>query len=94
VKARIAFTLGGAALVVWGMLPMSVYYRIVGHVPMTMDTYMVAGSTLVFGAVLVLTYNLEILVFIVTAVFGRVVAVAPSLRVAIAYLTYNRRVQG
>jgi putative ABC transport system permease protein len=90
VKARIAFTLGGIGLVVWGLLPMDAYYRIVGRVPATMDTYMVVGSMLVFGAVLVVTYNLEILVFVVRSVFGRVMAVAPSLRVAIAYLTNNR----
>jgi putative ABC transport system permease protein len=90
VKPRIAFTLAGTALVVWNLLPFSVLYRILGHVPVTMDTYIVWGTVVIFGAVLAVVYNLEVLVFVLTAVFGRVMAVAPSLRVSIAYLTSNR----
>ncbi len=90
VPDRIAFTVAGLANVVFWMLPWSVTQWIFGPLSMDFSTWIVAGLMVVIGAVWVIVYNADVLLGAVMAVLGRIKALAPLLRMSMAYPLRSR----
>ena len=85
VPERIAYTASGSAIVVLLMLPWSVWDAVFGTLAMDFTTWIVAGLMIVVGAVLVMVHNAAALLGVVMRSFGRIRALAPVLRMSIAY---------
>ncbi|MCX5991265.1 MAG: FtsX-like permease family protein [Chloroflexi bacterium] len=90
VKERIAFTLAGIALLVWTLLPIDVLEVLFGDLSMGIEMFFLSGMIMVLGAVWVVTYNLDILLRILTIAASRLRGVVPALRTALAYPMKNR----
>jgi len=90
VPDRLAFTLAGLVNVVLWMLPWSLMDAIFGTLSMDFSTWIVAGLMVVVGAVWVIVYNADVLLGAVMAVLGRVRALAPVLRMSMAYPLRSR----
>lgn len=88
-KQRIAFTLAGIALLVWTLMPIHVL-NVFGELHMGIEMFFLTGMAMVLGAVWVVTYNLDLLLRLLTAVLGRLRGMAPALRTALAYPMNNR----
>jgi putative ABC transport system permease protein len=88
---RLAYTLGGLGLVVWWLLPFDVLETIAGAPPkMNFSIFIVSGLLVVLGAVWTIVYNADVLLAAVRTVFGRIRALTPVLRMAIAYPLRSR----
>ncbi len=88
---RLAYTLGGLGLVVWWLLPFDVLEAIAGEPPkMDFSIFIVSGLLVVLGAVWVIVYNADVLLAGVSAAFGRIRALTPVLRMAVAYPLRSR----
>jgi putative ABC transport system permease protein len=88
---RLAYTLGGLSLVVWWLLPFDVLEAITGEPPkMDFSIFIVSGLLIVLGAVWAIVYNADVLLAAVNAVFGRIRALTPVLRMAVAYPLRSR----
>jgi putative ABC transport system permease protein len=87
---RLAYTVAGLTVVVLLMLPWSVWESVFGPLSMNFSTWIVAGLMIVIGAVWVIVYNADLLLGGVMAVLGRVKALAPLLRMAMAYPLRSR----
>lgn len=87
---RLAFTATGLANVVLWMLPWSVWESVFGPLRMDFTTWIVAGLMVVIGAVWVIVYNADVLLDAVMAVVGRIRALAPLLRMSMAYPLRSR----
>jgi putative ABC transport system permease protein len=85
VSARVAFTAAGVAIVVLMLLPFHYYGSAVPGLQMDFSTWIVAGLLVVLGAVWVVSYNDRTVLGALTAVFGRIRALAPILRTSVAY---------
>jgi putative ABC transport system permease protein len=85
VPERLAFTTCGLAVVVYLLLPWSWTERVFGKLAMDFSTWITAGLMIVVGTVLVIMYNADVLLGAVMRVFGRIHALAPVLRMSIAY---------
>jgi putative ABC transport system permease protein len=90
VPDRLAYTVAGVANVVLWMLPWSVWESVFGPLRMDFSTWIVAGLMVVVGAVWVIVYNADLLLGVVMAVFGRIKALAPILRMSMAYPLRSR----
>jgi putative ABC transport system permease protein len=82
---RLAYTLGGVAIVVLWMLPWSVWEWAFGPLRMNFSTWIAAGLMIVVGAVWTIVYNADVLLAVVMRVAGRVPSLAPLLRISMAY---------
>lgn len=85
VPERLAFTSCGIAVVVFLMLPWRYLESIFGTLAMDFSTWIVAGLLIVVGTVWVIVFNADLLLGAVMRVFGRIHALAPVLRMSMAY---------
>jgi putative ABC transport system permease protein len=86
VRDRIAYTVGGLVLVVWWLLPADVLNSIVGkELSWDFSIWIVSGVMLVAGATWLIVYNADLLLGLAMRVLGRIRALAPMLRMAMAY---------
>ena len=91
VPDRVAFTLAGAGLLAWWLLPSSFIDGITPDgMSQGMDLFFVSGIMIVVGAVWVLIYNADILLAGIVAVFGRVKGLPPVLKTAVKYPMQSR----
>jgi putative ABC transport system permease protein len=91
VGERAAYTFGGLGLVVWWLLPVDVLELITGESPaMDFSIFIVSGLLIVLGAVWAIVYNADVLLAAVSTAFGRVRALTPVLRMAVAYPLRSR----
>ncbi len=86
---RRAFTLAGIALLVWSLLPIDVV-KFLSQLGMGIEMFFLTGIMMVLGAVWVVTYNMDLLLRLLTFVLGRLKGAVPALRTAIAYPANNR----
>jgi putative ABC transport system permease protein len=91
-RDRISFTLMGLALTLFWSLPSSFLEERLGLPELSSGPEMlfISGILLVFGAVLVIMYNTDLLLRLLLMILGRSARVAPVLRMAIAYPLSNR----
>ena len=82
---RLANTVCGSAIVVSLMLPWTVWDAVFGTLAMDFTVWIVAGLLIIVGAVLVLVHNAAALLGLVMRTLGRIGALAPVLRMSIAY---------
>ena len=87
---RLAYTVAGIVTVVLWMLPWSVWESVFGPLSMDFSTWIVAGLMVVIGAVWVIVYNADLLLGAAMAVLGRIKALAPVLRMSMAYPLRSR----
>jgi putative ABC transport system permease protein len=89
---RITFTLIGLALTIFWSLPTRFLQDKFGIPDMSSGPEMlfISGILLVFGAVLVIMYNTDLLLRLILLVLGGSSRIAPVLRMAIAYPLSNR----
>ena len=73
----------GLALVVWFMLPSSRW--LFGDLKVNFSIFLLGGLMIVIGATWVIVYNADVLLGAVASTFGRIRALAPILRMSIAY---------
>jgi putative ABC transport system permease protein len=85
VSERLAFTGAGLVILVMWMLPWSVIESIFGELAMDFSTWIAAGLMVVVGVVWVIVFNADLLLGAAAAVLGRIRALAPILRMAMAY---------
>jgi putative ABC transport system permease protein len=85
VSDRLAYTGAGLLIVVIWMLPWRVMEAIFGELAMDFGTWIAAGLMVVVGTVWVIIFNADLLLGVAAAVLGRVRALAPILRMAMAY---------
>jgi putative ABC transport system permease protein len=85
VSERVAFTGCGLAMVVFLLLPWRTLESIFGELAMDFSAWIVAGLLIVVGTVWVIVFNADLLLGGVMKVFGRFRALAPVLRMSIAY---------
>jgi putative ABC transport system permease protein len=90
VPERAAFTAGGAALVVWLLLPFSVYEALVPDLSMDFSTWVANGLLVVIGVAWLIVYNGDVILSVTTRVFGRIKSLAPVLRTSITTPLRNR----
>ena len=84
---RAAYTLAGIGLLVWWISP---DHPFVGEMEQTMDLFFLSGMMVVAGAVWVVMYNSDLLLSLITFVFGRFPSMAPVIKTAVAYPMANR----
>jgi putative ABC transport system permease protein len=88
---RLAYTLGGVGLVAWWLLPFDILETITGEPPaMNFSIFIVSGLLVVLGSVWALVYNADVLLAGVTKAFGRIRALTPVVRMAVAYPLRSR----
>ena len=80
VTPRVAFSASGAFLVVWLLLP----NKPITSSDTNIDVFVAAGLLMVFGALLLVMFNSEVLVWVATRV-GRKRTWRPVIRTAVAY---------
>ena len=90
IRPRVAYTIGGALLVVWWLLPFSVYRSLVPELSMDFSVWVIGGLLVVLGTIWTLVYNAEPLSRAGIRVFGRFRNLAPVLRTSVAYPLRNR----
>jgi putative ABC transport system permease protein len=90
VPERVAFTTGGLALVVWWLLPFSVFEALVGELAMDFSVYIVAGLVVVVGATWVVMYNADLLIGGASRALGHFRGLAPVLKTSLAYPLRSR----
>lgn len=87
---RLAYSLAGAAVVVWNLLPFRVYGRLVPDLEMGFSVYLTAGLVLVAGTTWLVVYNLRTMLGALSWLFGRSRRTAPVVRTAIAQPMHTR----
>src|SRR5215211_2657168 len=87
---RAAYTAGGLLLVAFWLLPFDALDALVGDMGMDFSVWIVSGLMVVIGATWVLMHNADVLLGAVMAVFGRIRALAPVLKLAMAYPLRSR----
>lgn len=86
VPERIAFSGAGALLIVWWLLPFGTMNDIAGReLSMDFSAWIVSGLMVVAGATWLIVYNADILLGVAMRIFGRFRAIAPVLKMAMAY---------
>lgn len=90
VPDRVAYTTAGIAIVVWWLLPFSVYEQLVDGLSMNFSVWVVGGLMVVLGATWTVVYNADLVLAAAMAVFGRFRRLAPVLKTSIAYPLRNR----
>jgi putative ABC transport system permease protein len=85
VPDRIAFTVPGLVIVVLWMLPWRYQEAVFGDLSMNFSTWIAAGLMVVVGTVWTIMFNADLLLGFAMRVFGRIRALAPILRISMAY---------
>ena len=83
VPDRISRTCAGLLLVVWFVLPISRW--LFGDLKVNFSIFIFGGLMIVVGATWAIMYNADLLLGLVASSFGRIRALAPVLRMSIAY---------
>jgi putative ABC transport system permease protein len=83
VPGRVTHTGAGLALVAWFVLPMSRW--LFGDMKVNFSIFILGGLMIVVGATWAIMYNADVLLGAVGSVGGRVRALAPVLRMSMAY---------
>ncbi len=89
-SARVAYTAAGAGLVALWCLPFSVQRALLPGIRFDFSVWVVGGIMIVLGATWVLMNNAEWLLTALVAGLGRIRALAPVLRTAVAYPLRDR----
>ncbi len=87
---RIAFTVAGAGLLVWWLMPSSVVDQRLPEMTQGLEMFFLSGIMLVIGGVWVVVYNSDLLLGLVVALFGRVPGAPPVLKTAVSYPMQSR----
>jgi putative ABC transport system permease protein len=83
---RVAYSAAGAVLVAWWLLPFKTMSAIAGrHLDMDFSAWVVSGLMVVAGVTWLIVYNADIVLGLAMRVLGRVRALAPVLKMAMAY---------
>lgn len=90
VPDRGAFTFGGLALVILWLLPLSTFDFVLPELGMDFSIFILGGLMVVVGTSWTLMYNADLLLGAVTAVFGRIRALAPVVKLAVAHPLRSR----
>jgi putative ABC transport system permease protein len=85
VPERLAFTAAGVGLVVLWLLPWRLVESVFGELKMDFSIWIVSGFMVVVGAVWSIMYNADALAEAAMRVLGRIRALAPMLKMAMAY---------
>ncbi len=88
-KERLVFTIAGALLVGWGLLPPDWFERVFG-MKSGIEMFFIVGITMVLGGVWMVSYNLDLVMRLLMRAAGGIRGVAPVLRSAMAYPMKNR----
>jgi putative ABC transport system permease protein len=82
---RICYTLAGIGLLaVWLLPDMNAYLGVKGYAQGA-EMFTFSGTFLILGAIWVTVYNLDLVLVVVNAVFGRIGNLAPILKTAVSY---------
>ena len=87
---RIAFTLAGAGLLAWWLMPASVLDQRLPEMEQGLEMFFLSGIMLVIGGVWVVVYNSDLLLALILALFGRVPGAPPVLKTAVSYPMKSR----
>jgi putative ABC transport system permease protein len=83
---RIAYTASGMVLVTWWLLPFKTMNEIAGrHLDMDFSAWTISGLMVVAGITWVIVYNADVVLGLGMRVLGRIRALAPVLKMAMAY---------
>jgi putative ABC transport system permease protein len=86
VPERLAYTVAGLLLIGWWLLPFDVMSDIAGReLSMDFSAWVVSGLMLVAGSTWLIVYNADLLLGATMRVLGRIRALAPVLKMAMAY---------
>jgi putative ABC transport system permease protein len=86
VGARLAFTVAGALLLIWWLLPFETLNAIAGRqLSMDFSAWVVSGLMVVIASTWLIVYNADALLGLTMRVLGRIRALAPVLKMAMAY---------
>jgi putative ABC transport system permease protein len=84
ISDRVAYSIAGVALMVWCLLPFSVYRAMLPGLKMDFSVWVVVGLLLVVGATWVVMYNTNAILGALNWAFGRIPSLAPVLKTATA----------
>ena len=87
VPDRLAYTVAGAALILWFTLPISRW--LFGDMKVNFSIFVLAGLAIVIGASWLIVYNADLLLGALASTLGRAQRVAPVLKMAMAYPLRN-----
>ena len=87
VPDRVVHTGAGLALVIWFVLPISRW--LFGDLKLNFSIFLLGGLMIVIGATWTIVYNADVLLGALGSTLGRVRALAPILRMSIAYPLRN-----
>jgi putative ABC transport system permease protein len=90
VSDRVAYTVGGLAIVVVWLLPFRVVESVVPGAQMDFSIWVVGGLLIVLGAVWTVIYNADAFLGATMAVLGRVRSLSAVLKISMAYPLRNR----
>ncbi|HYL51324.1 MAG TPA: FtsX-like permease family protein, partial [Acidimicrobiia bacterium] len=90
VSDRLAYTVGGLAIVVVWLLPFRVVEALVPGAQMNFSIWVVGGLLIVLGAVWTVIYNADAFLGATMAVLGRVRSLSAVLKISMAYPLRNR----
>ena len=91
VPERFAYTTAGLGIVVFCLLPFDAYDALARtELSMSFSVWIAAGLLVVIGAAWVIVYNADLLLGTAVAIFGRIRAITPVLRLSIAYPLRSR----
>jgi putative ABC transport system permease protein len=88
VPSRATRTTAGLALVAWFVLPMGRW--LFGTLSMNFSIFILSGIMIVVGAIWTIMYNADLLLAALSRTLGRIRAIAPVLRMSMAYPLRNR----
>jgi putative ABC transport system permease protein len=87
VPQRLAYTVAGAALILWFTLPVSRW--LFGDMKVNFSIFVLGGLAIVIGASWLIVYNVDLLLGGLAGTVGRARRVAPVLKLAMAYPLRN-----
>jgi putative ABC transport system permease protein len=86
VGERVAYSIAGALLLVWWLLPFKTMNAIVGReLGMDFSAWVISGLMVVAGATWLIVYNADALLGLTMQLLGRIRSLAPVLKMAMAY---------
>jgi len=88
-RERYAFSLAGAALLIWWLLPFDAL-GFLGELDRRIELFFLGGMLMVLGGVWLVTYNLDVILRLLTATLGRLRGMAVVLKTSVAYSMSNR----
>ena len=83
---RVVYTAAGAVLVAWWLLPFETMSAIAGRdLDMDFSAWVISGLMVVAGATWLIVYNADVVLGLAMRALGRIRALAPMLKMAMAY---------